>query len=321
RKHDREPEEEDDTEEEFNADRTIIGGGNISWIVNDKNGFLNTLDKDTVQQMFKDTSEEEKETQNEQEIKSLLSKIIMRDINKTKNTLQQYKNHYNTFERVFTLNFVDHMIKLIEGTNLLLEPISEGTYIVSVLGPILDQIFIKHKENWRAKYGETCLKASAKECNTQKEDDNRRSPGKKIDAIITLKEEDEEFSIIEVSGPPLKSDWTHFKGDRMKIIKMLKTLMNRLAEIRPNSNIRMLRLYAMQSYLNQLIIYEFRLKYAEVYTMVEVLKIPFPKSWKDMKESYEIVMGLLKYERLLSESSESIQDFLWSNDNESKTCQ
>ncbi|CAG8760105.1 218_t:CDS:2, partial [Funneliformis caledonium] len=38
-------------------------------------------------------------------------------------------------------------------------------------------------------------------------------------------------------------------------------------------------------------------------------------------ESYEIVMGLLKYERLLSESSESIQDFLWSNDNESKTCQ
>ncbi len=93
---------------------------------------------------------------------------------------------------------------MIEGTNLLLEPISEGTYIVSVLGPILDQIFIKHKGNWRTKYGETCLKASAKECNAQKEDDNRRSPGKKIDAIITLKEEDEEFSVIEVSGPPLK---------------------------------------------------------------------------------------------------------------------
>ncbi len=34
--------------------------------------------------MLKDISEEEKETQNEQEIKSLLSKIIVRDINKAK---------------------------------------------------------------------------------------------------------------------------------------------------------------------------------------------------------------------------------------------
>ncbi|CAG8505417.1 7996_t:CDS:2 [Paraglomus occultum] len=231
RKHDREPEEEDDTEEEYNADQTIIGGGNVSWIVNgldirkklteyqlernlpkskpeyydviffhakDKNSFLETLEKDTVQQMLKDISEEEKEMQNEQEIKSLLSKIIVRDMNKVKNTVQQYKNCNNSFERGFTLNFVDHMIKLIEGTNLLLEPLSEGTYIVSVLGPILDQIFIKHKEDWRTKYGETCLKANAKECNAQKEDDNRRSPGKKIDVIITLKEEDEEFSVVFV---------------------------------------------------------------------------------------------------------------------------
>ncbi len=59
--------------------------------------------------MLKDISEEEKETQNEQEIKSLLSKIIVRDINKAKNALQQYKNCNNSFERIFTLNFVDHM--------------------------------------------------------------------------------------------------------------------------------------------------------------------------------------------------------------------
>lgn len=88
----------------------------------DKNGFLETLENDTVQQMLRHKQ----------------SKIIVRDINKAKNTLQQYKNQNNSFERVFTLNFIDHMIKLIERTNLLLEPISEGTYIVSVLGPILD---------------------------------------------------------------------------------------------------------------------------------------------------------------------------------------
>jgi hypothetical protein len=142
RKYDREPEEEDDSEEEYNAEQTIVGGGNASWIVNghdirkklteyqlernlpktkpeyydviffnakDKNGFLETLENDMVQQMLKDISEEEKETQNEQEIQSLLSKIIVRDINKAKNTLQQYKNQTNSFERVFTLNFIDHM--------------------------------------------------------------------------------------------------------------------------------------------------------------------------------------------------------------------
>jgi hypothetical protein len=51
------------------------------------------------------------------------------------------------------------------------------------------QIFHKKQKSWRVKYGETCLKASAKDCNSQKEDDKRRSAGKKIDAIITLKDE------------------------------------------------------------------------------------------------------------------------------------
>lgn len=115
-----------------------------------------------------------------------------------------------------------------EGSNLLLKPISEGTYIVSILGPIFDQFLINHKADWHAKYEEICLKVSVRGYNDQKENDNHQSPEKKIDIILTLKEDDEEFSVVEVSGPPLKQDWTHFKGDQMKIIKykMLKTLMN-----------------------------------------------------------------------------------------------
>ena len=80
-----------------------------------------------------------------------------------------------------------------EDTNLLLESTSEGTYIVSALGPILNKFFIKNKKSLRIKYGETCLKASALDCNSRKED--------------------EEFSVVEVSGSPSKQDWTHFKGD------------------------------------------------------------------------------------------------------------
>ncbi|GET01663.1 hypothetical protein GLOIN_2v654938 [Rhizophagus clarus] len=253
-KRDRDSEEEGDDTEEFNADQTITG---------DKNCFLETLEKNTVTQMLNDITKEEKETSNniEQEIKSLLREIISRDINMAKKKLNQQKGLNEPFEREFALHFVNHMIELMEDTNLLLESISEGTYIVSVLGPILNKFFIKNKKSWRVEYGETCLRASAKDRNSQKEDDKRRSAGNKIDAIITLKEEDEEFSVVE-------------------------TLMNRLAELRPNSDIRKVKLYAMQSYLHEIIVYEFQLKYAEIYTMIE-------------------------YERFLYSSSEEIQDFMW----------
>ncbi|GBB96164.1 hypothetical protein RclHR1_00270010 [Rhizophagus clarus] len=249
-KRDRDSEEEGDDTEEFNADQTITGGKNVSWVVDgidirkkfteyqletklpktkpeyydviffnaiDKNCFLETLEKNTVTQMLNDITKEEKETSNniEQEIKSLLREIISRDINMAKKKLNQQKGLNEPFEREFALHFVNHMIELMEDTNLLLESISEGTYIVSVLGPILNKFFIKNKKSWRVEYGETCLRASAKDRNSQKEDDKRRSAGNKIDAIITLKEEDEEFSVVEVSGSPSKQDWTHFKGDRM----------------------------------------------------------------------------------------------------------
>ncbi|CAJ0849040.1 3206_t:CDS:2, partial [Entrophospora sp. SA101] len=207
-----------------------------------------------------------------------------------------------------------------DDANLVSEPMSEGSYIVYVLTPILNEIFIKHKKKWRAAYGETCLKASSEDCNSQKVDDKNRSPGRKINTIITLREEDEEFSVIEVSGPPSKKNWSHFKSDRMKISKMLKTLINRLVKICPSSDIRMVRLYGMQSYLYELIIYEFKLNYSEIYTMEEILRFPMPKTWKDMFKAHETVIGLLKYELLLLESSKSINDFLWSeSDNQVTT--
>ncbi|CAI2187977.1 7419_t:CDS:2, partial [Funneliformis geosporum] len=67
----------------------------------------------------------------------------------------------------------------------------------------------------------------------------------KIDTIISLREEDEEFSVTEVNA---KNDWSHFKGDRMKITKILKTLTNRFAELNPSSDISLVRLYGLQEY-------------------------------------------------------------------------
>src|SRR4051812_37427205 len=110
-----------------------------------------------------------------------------------------------------------------EDVNFLLDPMSEGTYIINVLAPILGDLYFKNKKYWYASYGETCLKASAKDGNSQKADDERRSTEKKIDTIISLRDKDKAFSVTEVSGPPMKNDWSYFKGDRIKIAKILKT--------------------------------------------------------------------------------------------------
>ncbi|GBC46156.2 hypothetical protein GLOIN_2v1848412 [Rhizophagus irregularis DAOM 181602=DAOM 197198] len=86
-------------------------------------------------------------------------------------------------------------------------------------------------------------RASADDQNSQKRDEERRSSGRK--------EEKEEFSVTEISGPPAQKDWSHFTGDRMKIVKMLKTLMNRYAMLCLNSDIRIVKLYGMQFTVSQ----------------------------------------------------------------------
>ncbi|CAG8721875.1 20537_t:CDS:2 [Dentiscutata erythropus] len=252
--HEFETEEEEENSIEFDANLTIVGGKN-EWFVdglnirehlkeyqNKKNltktspeyydiilfnstndGFLETLDNIIVSQMVNDITDMEKE------VKSLLDRIIDRDIIITKENIQNVKeNELLSFERKFAFK-----IQLIEEVNILVEPMSEGTYINSVLAPILNEIFFKNKSSWRAVYGETCLKTSAKDKNSQKYDSERRAPGKKIDVILELRNEKEEFSIIEISGPPLKKDWSHYKGDRLKIAKLLKTMVNNFAEIKP----------------------------------------------------------------------------------------
>lgn len=141
-----------------------------------------------------------------------------------------------------------YRVELMDELNLFNDSMSEGTYIVNVLAPILGYFFNKKKKDWLVSYGETCLKACAKDINSNKKDDERRSPGKKIDTIISMREENKEISVTEVSGPPMKNDWSHFKSDRIKIMKMLKTLMNQFAELNPSSDITLIKLYGLQVY-------------------------------------------------------------------------
>ncbi|RIA80978.1 hypothetical protein C1645_744855 [Glomus cerebriforme] len=86
-----------------------------------------------------------------------------------------------------------------DGNNVLLKDLSEGIFITTVFAPILNKIFIKNKKDWYVKYEETCL---ADDQNSQKMDDECQSSERKIDAIVVIKEEREEFLVIEVSKPP-----------------------------------------------------------------------------------------------------------------------
>ncbi|GET65139.1 hypothetical protein GLOIN_2v1779357 [Rhizophagus irregularis DAOM 181602=DAOM 197198] len=89
--------------------------------------------------------------------------------------------------------------------------------IKSLLHERIRVTLCKSHSRWRTQicfsnlYPKELTSASAKDCNSQKEDDKRRSAGKEIDAIITLKDES--------------------------------------SELRPNSDIRKIKLYAMQLYL------------------------------------------------------------------------
>ncbi|CAB4388588.1 unnamed protein product [Rhizophagus irregularis] len=340
-------------DDEFNAELTIVGGKSIDWIIsginirekltkyqldanlskanpeyydivffnlNDEDGFLGTLDKGIVAQMRKEIKRAKVDTNDnmDQEIKLFLKSIVRRDIKKTKENLNQNAEKIGSFEKGFVLHFVKHMVELIDDVNLFNDSMSEGTYIVNVLAPILGYFFNKKKKDWLVSYGETCLKAFATDINSNKKDDERRSSGKKIDTIISMREEDKEISVIEVSGPPTKNDWTHFTGDRMKIMKMLKTLMNQFAKLNPSSDIALIRLYGLQVYLNELTIYEFQLRYSEIYTIEAIFTFSLPKTWADMAKADKAIIGLLKYERLLSESSKTIRDFLWSSGGEAE---
>ncbi|CAG8715816.1 hypothetical protein RhiirA1_472030 [Rhizophagus irregularis] len=102
---------------------------------------------------------------------------------------------------------------------------------------------------------------------------------------------------------------------------MLKTLMNRFAKLCLSLNVRTIKLYGVQVYAYQVIVYEFKLQFSKIYTVRVELRFSIPKTWKDMKNSYETVIRFLKLERLLCESSTTIKNFLWSRNSSNKNPQ
>ncbi|PKY45348.1 hypothetical protein RhiirA4_459898 [Rhizophagus irregularis] len=144
--------EEDETE-----DQTITGGKNVSWIV-DSIGIVLAFEKNLL-------SAGNKTTENKTRILRKKDRVIqmLNDI---------------TEEEKETANNIEQEIK-----SILHEVISRD---INMSKKKLNQ---RKGLNDHLKENSRYTLASAKDCNSQKEDDKRRSAGKKIDAIITLKDE------------------------------------------------------------------------------------------------------------------------------------
>ncbi|CAG8654304.1 4289_t:CDS:10 [Funneliformis mosseae] len=98
-------------------------------------------------------------------------------------------------------------------------------------------------------------------------DDDRRFSGNKIDAIISMLDLDLEISVLEVSGSPTCLDHTHYVGDRNKIAKMLKIILN---YIKINysgcyEDFRRIKVFGIQVYDHNFYIYSMCFPFAGVY--------------------------------------------------------
>lgn len=82
-------------------------------------------------------------------------------------------------------------------------------------------------------------------------DDERAQSGPKIDKIMSLKMQKLAISVSEISGPNIKTNKSHFLGDRVKIAKNMKAMINHIEEISPTPNksaLKRIKLYSLQFY-------------------------------------------------------------------------
>lgn len=94
------------------------------------------------------------------------------------------------------------------------------------------------------------MKASAILKNQSLRDDYHRSHRNKIDLLLSINEILLEISIIEVSGAPCETDHSHYVGDRNKIAKMLKIIINNIAINYPGDfgMLRKIKFFGIQIY-------------------------------------------------------------------------
>ncbi|KAI8636888.1 hypothetical protein BD408DRAFT_425416 [Parasitella parasitica] len=180
-----------------------------------------------------------------------------------------FKNH---FEKLYVSNHdIECTIKIEKLSELMNDQFKDGTnsfkddyinerhYIACFVYPLV-QIILHDvsRQQIRQRWGEAKLSCSKQEENRALDDDDRRSSGANIDAIIDLKQlNNMEFVIVEVTGGPTGNHHEHFLEDKNKLAKNLKTILKFIISLRPDLALLVpsLKLFGIQIYMNEIHVY------------------------------------------------------------------
>ncbi|UZO18974.1 uncharacterized protein OCT59_010280 [Rhizophagus irregularis] len=135
-------------------------------------------------------------------------------------------------------------------------------------------------------FGEVCLYASAEDADLKKNDAEDRSSGRKIDAVWATK-------------PP-------------KIGKMLKIMLNRIARVYGGDStiFNLLKLYALQIYDHNAIVYEMTVPYRELYLFREVIRTELPTSQVNLVRMRQCVPKFLLFKEMLCKSLSDLREYI-----------
>ncbi|CAG8554338.1 891_t:CDS:10, partial [Acaulospora morrowiae] len=230
------------------------------------------------------------------EIKALIVKMIKAsDFRKAVN--ENFMSTRGDEDKEFAWDFAYQLANSFDhGNDLLHTNMSERMYREIFLTPVIRSLFRKKSTDPDLFFGEICLYASAEDADLKKSDAEDRSSGRKIDAVWATKPPKVEFAICEVSGPPNQRLHSHYFTDKIKIGKMLKIVLNRIARVYGGDStiFNLLKLYALQINDHNAIVYEMTVPYRELYLFREVIRTELPTSQemlcKSLSELREYIM-------------------------------
>ncbi|CAG8669864.1 9312_t:CDS:10 [Funneliformis caledonium] len=198
------------------------------------------------------------------------------------------------------------------GKNSFKEKQTEYQYIINFIAPIY-KIMFKDLLHLSFDWGEKALKCSAILLNKSQRDNDRRSPGSKIDTIIKLMELNLEFSIVEVAGSPSDPDHSHYVGDRNKIAKNLKIILNyiRTEYSGDFQQFRKIKVYGVQIYSKYYELDSLSLPFSGVYYFKQEFMFECPTITLLVSKALpKFLDNLWRIRDIISSSIESITSYI-----------
>ncbi|RUO95468.1 hypothetical protein BC936DRAFT_143954 [Jimgerdemannia flammicorona] len=191
---------------------------------------------------------------------------------------------------------------------LLDKDMSEVTQVIDAISPMLKNLF---RGKYRIKWGEIGLEASSFRRNQDVDTNIRRRPGQRTDAILSLRNQlGQELLICEISGPPYDNDLEHFGGDKLKIQKGLRDILNLIAQRAENGDINIfmrLKIYGLQIYGWKAYLYAMDIPHHNLYRFEQVASFRIPQSPEDLLWLPAAIHVLLSLRVWIDQTAEDLE--------------